>query len=137
MPVLRNVLCATTVAANIMIAGCGGHETPMPPMAPTPPPSPSGVTANVYILPGATTLGGNAFGDHPVVIYSGETMRWRNFDQTTHALVADTAGVPDFAKTDTLAPGAEQSFLMTRTGSTPFHCTIHPSMTGTLIVQER
>jgi plastocyanin len=124
-----------TLVAVVTAAGCGGSDsTPMPPMAPTPPPGT--VTANVYILPDAPTLGPLAFGDHPLVIYKGEVMRWRNFDQRTHALVADTAGVPDFLKTDVLAPGDEQSFLMTRTGTTTFHCTIHPAMVGTLVVEE-
>jgi plastocyanin len=99
-------------------------------------PTPGTTTANVYILPGATTLGANAFGDHPLVIYKGERMRWRNVDDTAHALVADTGGVPDFRETEVLAPGAEQSFIMTQTGSTTLHCRIHPTMVGTLIVQE-
>lgn len=46
--------------------------------------------------------------------------------------VADTAGVPDFRETGPLAPNGEQSFIMTRTGTTTFHCTIHASMVGTL-----
>jgi plastocyanin len=126
-------LRALMVAAVVTTAGCGGtNSAPIPPAAPTP-----DDTANVYILPNASVLGPLAFGDHPLVIYKGERMRWRNIDDMTHALVADTAGVPDFLQTDTLAPGAEQSFLMARTGTTTFHCTIHPSMVGTLMVQER
>jgi plastocyanin len=56
----------------------------------------------------------------------------------THALVADTSGVPDFRKTDVLAPhGGEQSFIMMTTGTTTFHCAIHPSMVGTFVVRDR
>jgi plastocyanin len=132
MPVLRNILRATAVLAVLTSNGCRNDPNPE---APTPPPPT--VTANVYILPDAQNLGPRAFGDHPLVIYRGERMRWLNIDQTTHALVADTAGVPDFLKTDPLESGAEQSFDMTRTGTTTFHCTIHPAMVGTLVVQER
>jgi plastocyanin len=95
------------------------------------------VTATAYILPDAQTLGPMAFGDEALVIYKGERLKWVNLDKVTHALVADTAGVPDFRKTDDLAPGGEQSFIMTRTGTTTFHCTIHPGMVGTLVVRER
>lgn len=107
----------------------------MPPTAPTPPPVTT--TANLYILPDAQALGRNAFGDEEIVIYKGERMHWTNIDNQVHALVADTNGVPDFLKTNTLAPGGEQTFTMTRTGRTTFHCAIHPEMTGTLIVRER
>jgi hypothetical protein len=137
VPARLYICVATFVLTTLTMTACGGSDsTPQPPMSPTPPP-PQGGLANLYILPGATTLGTNAFGDHPLVIYTGETMRWRNIDDTTHALVADSAGVPEFRETDNLAPGAEQSFNMTKTGTTTFHCKIHPSMVGTLIVQQR
>lgn len=106
------------------------------PVAPTPPAGQ--VTANAYILPDAATLGALAFGDEAVVVYKGERLRWVNIDTQTHALVADTSGVPDFRTTGNLQPsGGEQSFLMTTTGTTTFHCTIHPGMVGTLVVRER
>lgn len=95
------------------------------------------MTANAYILPGAVDLGPNAFGDHPLLIFRGERLRWRNFDSTEHNLVADRASLPEFVTTGTLAPGDERTFTMNTLGTTPFHCTIHPQMTGTLIVQDR
>ena len=95
------------------------------------------VTANAYILPDATRLGPLAFGEPPLIVYKGERLRWVNLDAVTHALVADTSSVPDFVRTNDLAPGGEQSFLMTATGATTFHCAIHPEMVGTLEVRDR
>ena len=66
-----------------------------------------------------------------------EGLRWVNIDTLTHALVADTPGATDFLRTDVLPPSGEQSFIMTKTGRTTFHCTIHPEMIGPLIVRER
>ena len=106
-------------------------------VSPSPPPPGDAPTANVYSLPGAIDLGPGALGDHPLVIYKGERMRWRNIDSLEHNLVADTASLPEFVTTGILAPGAERTFTMTTLGTTPFHCTIHRQMTGTLIVQER
>jgi plastocyanin len=138
MMLRRPIPSAIALLTILSLAACGGRDsTPMLPEAPTPPTTPGSVTANAYILPGATTLGPLAFGDHPVIIYRGERLRWRNFDAVTHALVADSAAVPDFRRTDVLAPGDEQSFIITTTGTTTFHCTIHPDMVGTLVVQER
>jgi plastocyanin len=133
---LRNVVVMTTASAALLTAACGGYSSPM---SPTPTPAPPGpaVTANAYILPGAVDLGSGAFGDHPLLIFKGERLRWVNIDSTEHNLVADAASLPEFVTTGTLAPGGERTFTMTTLGTTPFHCTIHPQMTGTLIVQER
>jgi plastocyanin len=94
------------------------------------------VIANAYILPGAVSLNDRAFGDEPVVIYSHERLRWVNTDGLTHRLVADAPDATDFRSTNDLAPGGEQSFDMTRLGTTRIHCADHPNMTGTLIVRE-
>jgi plastocyanin len=39
--------------------------------------------------------------------------------------------------TGTLAPGGERLFTMNTIGTSRIHCTIHPQMTGILVVQER
>jgi plastocyanin len=124
----------------LVMAGCGGNDTPPKlPTSPTPPPPPSPmlVTASAYILPDAVKQGDFAFGDEPVVINRGERLRWVNADTITHLVVADSPDATDFRKTDELPSGGEQSFLMNRLGTTRIHCSIHPSMTGTLIVRER
>jgi len=122
-----------------MIAACGGDGgTLEPPAAPTPrAPSTPVLLANAYILPGAANLGPNAFGDEPLVIYKGERLRFVNTDTLPHDVVADSASLPEFTKTDLLAPGEERSFVMQTLGTTTFHCTIHPQMVGKLIVQEQ
>jgi plastocyanin len=125
-----------TALTGLIAAACGGYDSmPMPPPAPTPPAGE--VTASAYILPDAATRGPLAFGEPPLIIHKGERLRWVNLDTSKHALVADTSGVPDFRQTGELEPGGEQSFIMTATGTTTFHCTIHPGMVGTLVVRER
>lgn len=122
-----------TILATPFIAGCANATTPTTPTAP-----PVGATtANVYILPGGVDLGANAFGDEPIVIYAGETMRWQNLDGVEHTVVADTTALPEFATTGQLAPGGERSFVMTTVGTTTIHCAEHPQMTGILVVHER
>ena len=121
----------------LLMAGCGEDDgMRMPPSGPTP--LPTSVTANAYILPDAVSLDDLAFGDEPIVIYKSERLRWVNADTVTHLVVADSPDATDFRKTDELlGTGAEQSFIMTKLGTTRIHCAIHPNMTGTLIVRER
>jgi plastocyanin len=94
------------------------------------------VIASAYILPGAVSLNDHAFGDEPIVIYAHERLRWVNVDGLTHRIVADSPDATDFRNTNDLSPGGEQSFDMTRLGTTRIHCAGHPNMTGTLIVRE-
>ena len=116
----------------LLAAGCGGRNgMPMPPAAPTP-----AVTASAYILPGAASLGAFAFGDEPIVIYKGENLRWVNADMLAHRIAADSPDETDFRGTNELPGGGQQSFTLNKLGTTKIHCTIHPSMTGTLIVRE-
>src|SRR4029453_12087082 len=127
---LRRALPAVTALPILLLAGCGGDG-----VVPTPSPTPT-VTASAYILPGAISLNDWAFGDEPIVVYKSERLRWVNADTLTHVIVADSRDATDFRKTDELSPGSEQSFIMTRLGTTRIHCAMHPNMTGTLIVRE-
>ena len=129
---LRRAFLAVTALPILLLADCGGGG-----VAPTPSPSPTPtVTASAYILPGAVSLNDGAFGDEPIVVYKGERLRWVNADTLAHVIVADSPDATDFRKTDELSPGSEQSFIMTRLGTTRIHCAMHPNMTGTLIVRE-
>jgi plastocyanin len=127
-----------TTAAALFAAACGSDKPGTPPTSPTPPtPAPGQqVTASAYIMPDAIKMNDWAFGDEPVVVFTGERLRWVNLDQTAHNVVADTPGATDFVKTETLQPGAEQVLTVTKTGTTKIHCSIHPNMVGTLIVRE-
>jgi plastocyanin len=130
---LRNVVCLLAAGALSAAAACGSS----PPAGPTPTPMPV-VTASAYILPGAVSLGQFAFGDEPVVIFAGERLRWVNADTVIHDIVADAPEATDFSAAGPLAPnGGQQSFDMRKLGTTGIHCTIHPAMTGTLIVRDR
>jgi len=129
--ILQYGLLALGTLTMVSIAGCGGAQAPPTPGSPTPT-----VTANAFILPGAVSLGDSAFGDEPVVVHQGERLRWVNADTLAHVIVADSPDATDFRKTDELPPGGEQSFIMTKPGTTRIHCETHPNMTGTLVVRD-
>jgi plastocyanin len=129
------MLTISLLAVSLM-AGCGGSDTPRMP-SPSPTPAPAPAIANAYILPDAVSKNDWAFGDEPIVIYRGERLRLVNADTIAHIVVADSPDATDFRKTDELRGGAEQSFIMNKPGTTGIHCSLHPNMTGTLIVRDR
>jgi plastocyanin len=134
MPKRHLLLPVLGASAMLSMTACGGAGTPMP-GGPAPPPVV--VTANAYILPDAVSRNDWAFGNKPVVVRKGERLRWVNADTLTHVIAANAPGATDFRTTAELPPGGDQSFIMTRPGTTGIHCTIHPNMTGTLIVTEQ
>jgi len=59
----------------------------------------------------------------------GTTIKWKNTSDTTHTTTSNT-GLWD----KTLAPGATFSRTFNRAGTFRYHCSIHPSMTGSIVV---
>lgn len=131
----RNIYVWIAASVTALTAACGGGG--VRPTTPSPVPTGGVTTANVYVLPGATNLGPNAFGDEAIVIHQGERMHWVNADGVAHNVTADTAAFPEFMETGVLATGDERFFLMETPGTTKIHCAIHPQETGTLVVTGR
>jgi plastocyanin len=77
------------------------------------------------------TIKGFAFDPTSVTIKVGESVTWTNQDSTDHTVVADNG---EF-KSASLANGATFSFTFSKAGTYPYHCSIHPTMKGTVTVQ--
>jgi plastocyanin len=77
------------------------------------------------------TLSNFAFAPAMITVKVGDSVTWTNKDSTTHTVTADDKS---FASGD-LANGATFSFTFAKAGTFPYHCSIHPSMTGTVVVQ--
>jgi plastocyanin len=71
------------------------------------------------------------FTPNPIRITVGDRVSWTNSAGVTHTSTSDT-GAWD---TGTIAPGTTSSaVLFTTAGTFAYHCAIHPSMTGSVIV---
>jgi len=81
-----------------------------------------------------TGMNGNmSFSPAAASVRVGQSVQWHNADSTTHAIAEDMAG--GFT-TGAISPGATSSSVTISTaGAHPYHCTIHPSMTGSVIGQ--
>jgi plastocyanin len=74
------------------------------------------------------------FAPPQITVAKGGTVTWTNNDNTTHTVVDDLSNVGGPHSGD-IAPGSSYSFTFTKTGSFQYHCTIHPSMRGTIVVK--
>ena len=74
---------------------------------------------------------GFAFDPASVTIKAGESVTWTNQDPTNHTVTADKG---EFKSSD-IANGATFTFKFDTAGTYAYHCSIHPSMTGTVVVQ--
>jgi plastocyanin len=54
---------------------------------------------------------------------------WHNIDSITHHVVLNNGSLD----TGDIAPGASSRAMSVNTGGGPYHCSIHPSMVGSLV----
>jgi plastocyanin len=81
--------------------------------------------------PNAVAIQNFAFNPATLTVKAGTTVKWVNLDSTTHQVVSDT-GLFDSGD---LGNGKSFSYTFNQTGNYPYHCRIHPSMTGSIVVQ--
>jgi plastocyanin len=123
-----------TLLALISVAflpSCGSSSSPAAPSSPTPAPPPA-AAADVTILI-AGMAGNQSFSPAAAAVQVGQTVAWKNTDSITHAIGQDGGGF----STPGIGPGATSDPVkITAAGNVGYHCTIHPSMTGSLSVTQ-
>lgn len=73
-----------------------------------------------------------SFSPTSATIKAGTTVTWTNNDAVPHTITSDPDG--SLFKSSTLNPGETFQFTFSTAGSFPYHCSIHSSMQGTVIV---
>jgi plastocyanin len=77
----------------------------------------------------AATIKGFSFQPEVLKVKVGAKVTWTNDDTVAHTVTADTNS---FASGN-LQPGGSFSFTFTRPGTYVYHCSIHPSMHGSVV----
>ena len=80
----------------------------------------------------AVTIQSFAFTPPSLTVPVNTTVNWTNNDAVSHTVTSDVAGV---FNSGTIAPGGSYSFKFTSPGTFNYHCSIHPEMLATVIVQ--
>lgn len=90
----------------------------------------SGCTSQNQTSGNNITVQNMAFSPSTLNVKTGTTVTWINKDSTTHDIVSDSG----LFNSGNLTNGMSFSYTFNQTGSFPYHCSIHPSMTGTIVV---
>jgi plastocyanin len=72
-----------------------------------------------------------SFGPQTVTVPVGATVTWTNGDDIPHTAVS----TDDVFKSKVMDTDEKFSYTFTKAGTYPYYCTIHPKMTGTIVVQ--
>jgi plastocyanin len=123
MFVSRSRITLAAIAGFLALgaAACGSSS----PSAPT-------VAADVTISM-VGDRGNQSYSPNPTTMRVGQTVAWKNNDSTVHNALEDVG--ERFASAN-VNPGATSSpRTMSAAGTFTYHCTLHPGMVGTLVVQ--
>jgi plastocyanin len=82
----------------------------------------------------AVTIQSFAFSPASITVKKGATVTWTNQDSAAHTVIeTDSQTGPN---SPDLSKGKSYSFTFDSAGTYHYHCSIHPSMTGTVTVTE-
>jgi plastocyanin len=79
----------------------------------------------------AVSISGLAFHPATVTVNVGDTVTWTNNDGVSHTATADGGSFD----TGTIGNGSSASETFNTAGTFAYHCTIHPTMQGSVVVQ--
>ena len=118
------------VLATTVVSSCSSDGDPYDsPSGPSSQPIPPGPTT-VLIPVGAAVQTGPGFSPVTLTVPAGTTVTWGNNDSAQHTSSSDGAGWSLI-----LNSGATGSFRFNTAGTFTYHCDLHASMRGTVIVQ--
>jgi plastocyanin len=120
------VRVAVLVPVFVVAATSCSSSSPKHASAPgTPGASPPAVEV---VLAGAV----GRFQPSQVTVARGAAVQWHNTTSFAHTVTFDAG---DTAQHALAAAGGRYSFTFSKAGTFAYHCSIHPSMTGAVIVQ--
>jgi plastocyanin len=82
---------------------------------------------------GKIVIGNFAFEPSTLTVSAGTVVTWRNDDDDPHTVVGTDPESP--LKSRPLDTGDRYSITLTKPGTYRYFCSLHPHMTGTVIVQ--
>jgi plastocyanin len=113
------------LAASLALTGCNSSSNPYGSNGG------NNTSSGNNSAPNTVVIYNYAFGTPTLAVARGTTVTWQNTDVVAHTATSD-AGTWD---TGSIAPGASKSITFSTAGTFPYHCIVHPMMTGVIVVQ--
>jgi plastocyanin len=115
----------------LVLTGCS-TTTPAATPTPTPIASPTSTpTATPISGQANVNISGFAFVPPTLAVSIGTTVTWTNNDSSSHTITSND----NLFESGTISKGASFNHTFNQKGTFNYHCTIHPSMTGKIIVE--
>jgi plastocyanin len=122
---MRSLLAKSAIGAlALAVWACGGGGSSPAPTGPSP--SPSG-NSNAVTISIVREAGAQSFNPNPASV-GGQMVVFKNNDSIVHRVILNDGSVD----TGDIAPGATSRAIMMPGNGTNYHCTIHPSMVGSV-----
>lgn len=83
---------------------------------------------------GTVVIEGFAFEPPSVQVAAGEAVTWTNQDSALHTVTAGEPSAAEGTFDEPVEPGATVEVTFDEAGTFPYFCTIHPAMTGEVVV---
>lgn len=102
------------------------------------PPAGNGGQAN-SVTANAVTIENFAFNPQTITVKRGASVTWTNNDLAPHQIASDPHPAREILPalfSDSLSKGQAYTFTFDKAGNFGYHCHIHPSMKGTIVVEE-
>ncbi len=124
---MKRILCGSYLKILIVVPlvilaslpGCSGYGASNPTNTSAPASSNSIALVNFAFSPATLT------------VKIGTAVTWTNKDSTTHTVTSDSGAF----ESGNLAPDATYTYVFSKAGTFTYHCTPHPYMKGTVVVQ--
>jgi len=142
---------ATALLATLAIAGCSGSDgattAPANPAASQPaasepaasepgasaaPPAAEGCAPSTATAAVSVEMVNFAFEPADTTAAVGDTVGWANSDAAPHTATLDDGS----CQTGNIPAGGSGALVFNVAGTFPYHCAIHPTMTGTITITE-
>ncbi|WP_341631865.1 cupredoxin domain-containing protein [Sphingomonas agri] len=107
---------AALVSSALMLSGVAAMSRAAPAPAPA---------------PAAVQIGNFTFNSKLVTVKAGTTVTWTNADDIPHTVVSKDG----LFKSKVLDTGDRFSFTFAKAGQFGYFCSLHPHMTGTIVVR--
>jgi cytochrome c oxidase subunit 2 len=140
-PTAETVQAASSSSVQAASAGGSNETSASAPAAPSAATTTTAAAATLTIPQGASVQGNPAYEPDPLTVKVGDTIAVNNKDIAPHTVTnGKDATDPNMGKlfdTSIINAGDSAEIVTTgmKPGEYPYHCSVHPYMTGTLTVQ--